>query len=108
MKRCWQMPPARCSIWHASKKATRHAIRHCLRAASRSCLDRRLDNSPALSKKEPPMLEQSLDCLVSSADRVRPLHAIRPTELATFFDHLPPAQSSFLRQLGFTAAAQEL
>ena len=33
---------------------------------------------------------------------------VRPAGLATFLDGLPPAQSRFLRQLGFTAAAQEL
>jgi leucyl aminopeptidase len=54
------------------------------------------------------MLEQTLDCLVDAADATRPLHAVRPTELAAFLDNLPPAQGRFLRQLDFTAAAQEL
>ena len=40
--------------------------------------------------------------------RTRPLHAVRPSGLAAFLDSLPAAQSRFLRQLGFTAAAQEL
>ncbi len=54
------------------------------------------------------MLEQSLTCLVDDADGARPLHAVRPAGLGAFFDRLAPAQSRFLRQLDFTAAAQEL
>jgi leucyl aminopeptidase len=54
------------------------------------------------------MLEQTLDCLTDTADGTRPLYAIRPTGLAAFLADLPPAQGEFIRQLGFTAAAQEL
>ncbi len=54
------------------------------------------------------MLEQKLECLADSADATRPLYAVRPAGLAAFLDGLPPAQSRFLRQLNFTAAAQEL
>ncbi len=54
------------------------------------------------------MLEQSLDCLVETAETTRPLYPVRPTGLATLLDNLPNAQSSYLRQLNFTAAAQEL
>src|SRR6188472_3763458 len=54
------------------------------------------------------MLEQTLDCLVASADGARPLHAVRPSGLAAFLESLTDAQSRFLRQLNFTAAAQEL
>jgi leucyl aminopeptidase len=54
------------------------------------------------------MLEQTLTCLVDTADGARPLYAIRPDGLAGFLDDLPPAQVRFLRQLNFTAAAQEL
>ncbi|MGA9011571.1 MAG: leucyl aminopeptidase family protein [Acetobacteraceae bacterium] len=54
------------------------------------------------------MLEQRLDCLVDSADATRPLYAVRPSGLAAFLDGLPTAQSRFIRQLDFTAAAQEL
>jgi leucyl aminopeptidase len=54
------------------------------------------------------MLEQRLDCLVDTADATRPLHAVRPSGLAAFLDSLPVAQSRFLRQLDFAAAAQEL
>ncbi len=54
------------------------------------------------------MLEQTLDCLVESADGARPLHAVRPAGLAAFLDDAPAAQSRFLRQLNFSAAAQEL
>ena len=54
------------------------------------------------------MLEQTLDCLVETADVTRPLHAVRPGGLAVFLDSLPQAQHRFLRQLDFSAAAQEL
>lgn len=54
------------------------------------------------------MLEQTLDCLVVTADETRPLYAIRPSGLASFLDTLPEQQSRFLRQLDFKAAAQEL
>jgi len=54
------------------------------------------------------MLEQRLDCLVESADDARPLYAVRPAGLAAFLDHLPSAQSRFLRDLNFTAACQTL
>jgi leucyl aminopeptidase len=54
------------------------------------------------------MLEQTLDCLVNTAAATRPLHAVRPSGLAAFLDGLPEAQRRFLRQLDFTAAAQEL
>jgi leucyl aminopeptidase len=54
------------------------------------------------------MLEQTLNCLVATADATRPLHAVRPNGLATFLGTLPEPQSRFLGQLGFTAASQEL
>ncbi len=54
------------------------------------------------------MLEQRLDCLVETADATHPLHAVRPAGLAAFLSELPEAQSRFLRQLDFSAAAQEL
>ena len=54
------------------------------------------------------MLEQTLDCLVEAAVGAQPLHAVRPPGLAAFLDHLPSAQSGFLRGLNFTAASQEL
>ena len=54
------------------------------------------------------MLEQPLECLVENAEATRPLHAVRPSGLAAFLDSLSVAQSRFLRQLDFTAAAQEL
>jgi leucyl aminopeptidase len=54
------------------------------------------------------MLEQRLECLLDDADATRPLFAVRPSGLAEFLDGLPPAQSGFLRQLGFAASAQEL
>jgi leucyl aminopeptidase len=54
------------------------------------------------------MLDQTLECLVETAEATRPLFAVRPSGLAAFLDRLPAAQSRFLRHLDFTAAAQEL
>jgi leucyl aminopeptidase len=54
------------------------------------------------------MLEQTLDCLVDTADETRPLFPVRPAGLAAFLDGLPAVQERFVRQLDFTAAAQEL
>ena len=54
------------------------------------------------------MLEQTLECLVDTADATRPLHAVRPSKLAECLDSLPAAQGRFLRQLDFSAAPQEL
>jgi leucyl aminopeptidase len=54
------------------------------------------------------MLEQTLECLVDEADATRPLHAVRPSQLAECLDSLPAAQGRFLRQLDFSAAPQEL
>jgi leucyl aminopeptidase len=54
------------------------------------------------------LLDQTLDCLVTDAAATRPLHAIRPHELAGFLAGLSPAQAGFVRDCGFAAAAQEL
>jgi leucyl aminopeptidase len=54
------------------------------------------------------MLEQTLDCLVYSADGTKPLHVVRPAGLAAFLDAVPAPQSRFLRHLNVTGAAQEL
>jgi leucyl aminopeptidase len=54
------------------------------------------------------MLEQTLGCLVDTADATRPLHVLRPSGIVAFLDSLPLAQGQYLRQLDFTAAAQEL
>ncbi len=54
------------------------------------------------------MLEQTLECLVDTADATRPLHVVRPSGLAGFLDGLPVAQARYLRQLEFAATAQEL
>ncbi|MGH7153190.1 MAG: leucyl aminopeptidase family protein [Acetobacteraceae bacterium] len=52
--------------------------------------------------------DRPLDCLTTSTDGVRPLHAVRPEGLAAFLDALPPPQAAFLRAAGFKAASQEL
>ena len=54
------------------------------------------------------MLEQTLDCLVKTAEAPRPLFAVRPAGLAGFLERLPPGNSALLRQLDFAAGAQEL
>jgi len=54
------------------------------------------------------MLEQTLTCLVDEADATRPLHVVCPAGLGAFLDGLAPAQARYLRQLDFTANAQEL
>jgi leucyl aminopeptidase len=54
------------------------------------------------------MLDQTLACLVQDADATRPLYAIRPPQLTSFLDGLPPAQAKFVRECGFVAAAREL
>jgi leucyl aminopeptidase len=54
------------------------------------------------------MLEQKLEHLVDTAETTLPLQAVRPAGLAVFLDTLPGPQRQFLRQLEFTAAAQEL
>src|SRR5271157_3583113 len=54
------------------------------------------------------MLEQTLECLAGSAEGTMPLFPVRPAGLAGLLEALPPYQERFLRQLGFTAATQEL
>jgi leucyl aminopeptidase len=54
------------------------------------------------------MLEQAIDCVVTSATDARPLHAVRPPELARLFERLPQPQAAYLRDLGFAAQAGEL
>ena len=54
------------------------------------------------------MLDQALDFIVSSADRTRPVFAVRPDALEMFLAARPPAQAAFLRQGGFCAKPQEL
>ena len=54
------------------------------------------------------MLEQDSNAWSTTPMRRGRCMAVRPSGLAAFLDGLPPAQSRFLRQLDFTAAAQEL
>jgi leucyl aminopeptidase len=54
------------------------------------------------------MLEQKLECMVEDAAVTRPLYAVRPAGLAALLADLPESQQAFLRQLDFSAAAQEL
>ncbi|MGH7211392.1 MAG: leucyl aminopeptidase family protein, partial [Acetobacteraceae bacterium] len=54
------------------------------------------------------MLDRALDCIVGEADTARTLRAVRPAALAALFDRLAAAQAGFLRDCGFSAAAQEL
>ncbi len=54
------------------------------------------------------MPDQALDCIAASTETARPLHAVRPTGLADLLGSLTPGQAEFLRDSGFSAAAQEL
>ncbi len=54
------------------------------------------------------MLDQTIDCIVASAEGARPVHAVRPGGLAVFLDTLPFGQAAFLRDTDFTAKAGEL
>lgn len=54
------------------------------------------------------MSDPVLDCITTSAEGARPLFAIRPAGLTRLLTELSGPQAAFLRQSGFTAAAQEL
>jgi leucyl aminopeptidase len=54
------------------------------------------------------MLDQTLDCLTTSAEDTRPVHLVRPDALNALMEALPAAQSGFLRDTAFTAKAGEL
>jgi leucyl aminopeptidase len=54
------------------------------------------------------MLDQTIDCIVVSPDGTRPIHVVRPGELAGFFDTLPSTQATFLADTGFGAKGGEL
>jgi leucyl aminopeptidase len=51
---------------------------------------------------------QVLDCIAADTEGARPLRAVRPAGLPELLDRLPPDQAGYLRDVGFTAAAQEL
>lgn len=54
------------------------------------------------------MLEQAIDCVVARATDGRPLHPVRPAELASFLDRLAEPQGRYLRDLGFSAKSGEV
>ena len=54
------------------------------------------------------MLDQTMDCIVASAEGTRPVHIVRPDGLASFLDTLPSGQAAFLRDTDFGAKAGEL
>lgn len=54
------------------------------------------------------MFEQAIDCVVTSAIDARPLHPVRPPDLASWLARLAEPQARYLRDLGFAAAAGEL
>ncbi|MFO1024257.1 MAG: leucyl aminopeptidase family protein [Acetobacteraceae bacterium] len=54
------------------------------------------------------MLEQKLDCLVTSEEATRPVWPVRPDGLDAFLETRPPAQAGFLRDSGFKAKSGEL
>jgi leucyl aminopeptidase len=54
------------------------------------------------------MLDQTLDCLVYTADGSRPIYPVRPDGLSVLHDRLEPPQAAFLRQSDFQAKAGEM
>ena len=54
------------------------------------------------------MLDQPIHCIVPPSPGSRPIHAVRPGDLAARLDRVPPAQARYLRDLGFTGGAGEL
>lgn len=54
------------------------------------------------------MLEQAIDCVVTSARDARPLHPLRPAELAQWLERLAEPQARYLADLGFAAKPGEL
>ncbi len=54
------------------------------------------------------MLDQPLDCFVTTADGARPIHTVRPDALSAFLETLPPPRAGYLRDSGFQAKAGEL
>ena len=54
------------------------------------------------------MLDQTLDCIATSAAGAQPLHAVRPEGLDPLLESLPSGQAAYLRALGFAAAPAEL
>jgi leucyl aminopeptidase len=53
------------------------------------------------------MLHQTIDCIADSPEGTRPVHAVRPDDLAQFLEALPSAQAAFLRDTMFAAKAGE-
>jgi leucyl aminopeptidase len=54
------------------------------------------------------MLDQTIDCIVDTADGTRPVRPVRPDGLAALLAALPDGQAAFLRGTGFAARAGEL
>jgi leucyl aminopeptidase len=54
------------------------------------------------------MLDQTIDCIVDSAEGARPVHIVRPDGLTAFLDTLPSGQAAFLRDTAFGAKAGEV
>jgi leucyl aminopeptidase len=54
------------------------------------------------------MLDQTIDCVVTSPEDARLVHVVRPDGLTTFLDTLPSAQAAFLRDTAFAGKSGEL
>jgi leucyl aminopeptidase len=54
------------------------------------------------------MLDQTIDCIVASAEGARPVHVVRPDGLTAFLQTLPSATAAFLSDTGFGGKAGEL
>ncbi|MBV8522837.1 MAG: leucyl aminopeptidase family protein [Acetobacteraceae bacterium] len=53
------------------------------------------------------MSVQDLDCLAGPGESARPLRVLRPGACEAFLSSLPSSQAQYLRQVGFTGAAQQ-
>jgi leucyl aminopeptidase len=54
------------------------------------------------------MLDQTIDCIVASAEGTRPVHVVRPDGLSSFLETLSSGEAQFLRDTDFGAKAGEL
>src|SRR3954467_6511502 len=54
------------------------------------------------------MLDQTLDCFVTSNANTKPVYTARPEDLDSVLAKLAPAQAAFLRDAGFNAKSGDL
>jgi leucyl aminopeptidase len=54
------------------------------------------------------MLDQTIDCIVASPEGARPVHVVRPDDMAALLETLPSSQAAFLRDTEFGGKSGEL